>query len=183
MQYVNELKKLEIEDIRNAAKNANIKRIYLHWSAGHYHQVYEDYHLSIDEDGSVYAPDNDLNFNKLRYHTWHRNTGSIGISVCGCYGANALEGWNCNLGDEGVTNKQIETMAFVVAVICKYANVPIYDVLTHCEIAMYDGYGPGSGDSETRWDLWYLRDTDGKMKPGGQVIRGKALWYTNNYVM
>ena len=39
-----------------------------------------------------------------------------------------------------------------------------------------------SGDAETRWDLWYLRDSpgDGAMKPGGQVIRGKALWYAKS---
>lgn len=54
-----------------------------------------------------------------------------------------------------------------------------FTVLTHCEAALLDGYGPYSGDAETRWDLWYLRDSpgDGTMKPGGQVIRGKALWY------
>ena len=30
--------------------------------------------------------------------------------------------------------------------------------------------GPYSGDAETRWDLWYLRDSpgDGAMKPGGR---------------
>lgn len=72
-------------------------------------------------------------------------------------------------------------MACAVAIICKYGNIPIDDVsvMTHCEIATEDGYGPGSGDSETRWDLWYLPDYDGVMKPGGQVIRGKALWYYN----
>ena len=52
-------------------------------------------------------------------------------------------------------------------------------VLTHCEAALCDGYGPYSGDPQTRWDLWYMRDSpgDGTMKPGGQVLRGKALWY------
>ena len=57
-----------------------------------------------------------------------------------------------------------------------------WNVLTHCEAALIDGYGPYSGDAETRWDLWYLRDSpgDGLMKPGGQVIRGKALWYAKS---
>ena len=49
--------------------------------------------------------------------------------------------------------------------------------MTHEEAAMLDGYGPYSGDPETRWDLWYLPDSDGTMKSGGDVIRGKALWY------
>ena len=39
--------------------------------------------------------------------------------------------------------------------------------------------------AETRWDLWYLRDSpgDGAMKPGGQVIRGKALWYAKSSLL
>lgn len=58
-------------------------------------------------------------------------------------------------------------------------------MLTHCEAALIDGYGPYSGDAETRWDLWYLRDSpgDGAMKPGGQVIRGKALWYAKSSLL
>ena len=42
--------------------------------------------------------------------------------------------------------------------------------------------GPYSGDAETRWDLWYLRYSPGvgAMNPGGQVIRGKALWYAKS---
>ena len=28
-----------------------ITTIYLHWTAGHYGQVYDDYHLNIDQDG------------------------------------------------------------------------------------------------------------------------------------
>ena len=41
------------------------------------------------------------------------------------------------------------------------------------------GYGPGSGDKEMRWDLWYLpgtpRNFDHRM--GGVTLRRKAQWY------
>ena len=71
-----------------------------------------------------------------------------------------------------------------LAALAQGLNIPIdrWNVLTHCEAALIDGYGPYSGDAETRWDLWYLRDSpgDGAMKPGGQVIRGKALWYAKS---
>ncbi len=31
-------------------------KIYLHWSAGHYGQFYDDYHVNIDSDGSYHRP-------------------------------------------------------------------------------------------------------------------------------
>ncbi len=33
------------------AVRGGIHHIYLHWTAGHYGQVYDDYHLCIDRDG------------------------------------------------------------------------------------------------------------------------------------
>lgn len=181
MQYTDSLKPIDLDEIKEASKDISAYRIFLHWSAGHYGQAYEDYHLNIDYNGRIYACDNDLDFDKKLEHTWHRNSGSIGIAMLGCYDAVANAGHNCNFGSEPPTPAQIEAMACAVAIICKYGNIPIDDVsvMTHCEIATEDGYGPGSGDSETRWDLWYLPDYDGVMKPGGQVIRGKALWYYN----
>ena len=32
----------------------HITQLYLHWTAGRYGQVYDDYHLNIDADGTVY---------------------------------------------------------------------------------------------------------------------------------
>ena len=39
--------------IKRMAKQAKgrIATIYLHWTAGHYGQVFDDYHLCIDQDG------------------------------------------------------------------------------------------------------------------------------------
>jgi hypothetical protein len=82
------------------------------------------------------------------------------------------------------TPRQIDAAGKLVAKLAQGLNIPIdqRNILTHCEAALIDGYGPYSGDAETRWDLWYLRDShgDGAMKPGGQVIRGKALWYAKS---
>lgn len=149
----------------------------MHWTAGRYGQIYPEYHISIDRDGRIYTPDNNLNLDVYREHTWHRNSGAIGIAVCGCYDAVANGGKDLDMGSEPVTRTQIEVISLVVAVICRSAGIPIENVKTHCEVAYEDGYGPGSGDAETKWDLWYLPDYDGQMKPGGDVIRGKARWY------
>lgn len=182
MELVTELIPQDIEEIKEMAKNARgqIDRIYLHWSAGHYGQVYDDYHITIDHDGRIYCPDNCHDLTVFREHTWRRNSNTIGLCVAGCYDACANSGYNLTMGSEPVTQAQIEVMAIVVACLCKYAGVSINDVYTHCEIARIDGYGPFSGDPSTRWDLWFLPDGN-DMKPGGDVIRGKAIWYLNNY--
>ena len=36
------------------AAHGKINRLYLHWTAGRYHQFFDDDHLNVDEDGQVY---------------------------------------------------------------------------------------------------------------------------------
>lgn len=168
---------IDLEELKRLASNARgyINFVYLHWTAGHYNQLFDDYHVLIDDKGRIFIPDDNLKVK--RSHTWQRNSHSLGVALCCCYGAQANNGYNCNFGDEPPTQAQIEAISAVVAVLCKYAGIPVVNVLTHCEAAKEDGYGPYSGDPETRWDLWYLPDYDGEMKPGGQVLRGKVRWY------
>ena len=66
--------------LRNMARQARdeIDHIYLHWTAGHYGQVYDDYHLCIDRDGTVYV--NCKALDEYKAHTFGRNTGAIGIA-------------------------------------------------------------------------------------------------------
>ena len=75
-------------------------------------------------------------------------------------------------------------MAKVTAVLCEELGLEInrYNVMTHCEAAEIDGYGPST--TCERWDLWRLKDIpgDGQLKDGGDVIRGKAIWWQNNGV-
>lgn len=56
-----------------------ISQIYLHWTAGRYGQLYDDYHFNIDADGSVYQTCTQLT--ELKSHTWQRNTGAIALSA------------------------------------------------------------------------------------------------------
>lgn len=58
----------EKDIIRLAEKSyGQIKCIYLHWTAGRYNQLFNDYHLNIDGVGNVHqtAPD----FNTTLCHT------------------------------------------------------------------------------------------------------------------
>ena len=173
--------KLSLTQVAVMAQEAKyrIAQIYLHWTAGRYGQVYDDYHLNIDADGTVYRTSSSLS--QYKSHTWRRNSGSIWIALCCGLGAQANHGYDADLGQFAPTAVQTDKMAQTVALLVTALGLQltIDTVMTHCEAALLDGYGPYSGDAETRWDLWYMRDSpgDGQMKPGGDILRGKARWY------
>lgn len=195
------MKKVTLEDIQTMAEASraqlwedarNMQRdvkIYLHWTAGRYGQSFNDYHISIDQDGTIYASTDDLS--ETLAHTWHRNTGAVGVTLC-C----ALDATPDDLGDYPPTPEQIEIMAQCIAIIADTLHIPIdrYHVLTHGEAAdnmdgidVPDPYGPLNGCE--RWDLQYL-GTDESPEyttdyddpaTGGNVLRGKANWYLNEW--
>ena len=177
MQYASELKPIDIQEIAQAARLARpyMYRISCHWTAGRYGQIYEDYHISIDKDGRIYCPYNCLDLTAYREHTYMRNSGCIGIALCGSYDAQFPAGG----GSEPVTQAQIEVMSILIATLCKYADIYLNECKTHAEWASLDGYGAYSGDPETRWDLYLMPDSaqGGKLIAGGDVLRGKAAWY------
>ena len=160
--------KVTLESIKEMA-TGQIDKIYLHWAAGRYGQFFDDYHINIDEDGSFFISCD--NFTELKAHTWHRNTGAIGIALACCYG-----GTSNNLGDYPPTALQIEAIAQVVATLCSAYGIECTkdNVMTHAEAANLDGYGPNS--TWERWDLWFLSNgaTPGS---GGDILRGKAIYY------
>ena len=161
-------------------------KIYMHWSAGHYNTVFDDYHINITADGTLYLTGN---LSDLKAHTYHRNTGAVGVSMCCAYGANTSD-----LGDEPPTAAQIEAMAQAVEAIADglWLTIDMEHVMTHGEAAdnvdgIYasDPYGP-QADCQ-RWDLQYLGTSESPYyttnyddeHTGGNVLRGKANWYPN----
>ena len=177
---------IDFDGVRQMCQDAKARgfrptTLFLHWSAGHYGQHWSDYHLQVDGNSKIYRNDSELD--DTLAHTWHRNTNAIGLSFCGCFDARANSGEDLDMGTEPVTAEMLETMAKLIAVITEEFRLPITEdtVMTHCEAAELDDYGPGSGDPQTRWDLWYLPDSDGTVKPGGDVLRGKAYWYRNSF--
>lgn len=195
LNELEEIAKNSYDDIWSIAKsNGRDVKIYLHWTGMHYGQQFSDYHINIDEDGEIYVSTDD--FSEKKNHTWLRNRGSIGIALDCAYGAGSS--W---LGEEPPTERQIEVMAQVIAVLAKTLNLPIdkYHVLTHGEAANnedddwschnpYSWWNDSYGDGDTRGDLEYLgtedspaynpKATDGTR--GGDVLRGKAQWYLDN---
>ena len=165
-------------------------KVYLHWTAGHYFQKFEDYHINITANGDIWLTTEDLS--EVLGHTWKRNTGSIGVTLCCCAGATTND-----LGDEPPTDDQINAMAKVTTALCDglWLTIDKSHVLTHGEAAAnedgeyphptYACWDDECGDGQVRWDLEYLGtdespeyapwDLDGAR--GGDVLRGKAQWY------
>ena len=145
---MSEMHKGSLDDIRRIAAEAKeqITRITGHWSAGRYepnNTDLADYHVLVLYDGTFLIRDD---FTEVLAHTWHHNTGNIGISMAGCYGATQED-----LGEYAPTYAQINAFAAAVKAICDGLDEFVNDIFkTHAEQATIDGYGPGSGDPETR---------------------------------
>ena len=134
--------RITFEDVARLGRGANgfANRIYLHWTGGHYGHVYDDYHISIDWDGTLYVPPGGAGADALtllREHTWHRNTGAIGIAICGAYDAVARSSTDINFGPEPPTGCQVEYLAKAVGILCPALGLALSPrtVLTHCEAA------------------------------------------------
>ena len=176
-------RKINHEELRVVAAEAkgSIKHLFLHWTGCPYGQVFDAYHINIDEHGEIYLTCRTLHDRKE--HTWHRNTGAVGITLCCAYKA--------DLSSHGVpdykglcppTALQIEQMAIVIAILCRELELEIsYDtVRTHAEVADQDDYGPAKHPSDMRWDLYRLTDLPDTQNlcPGGVVLRKKAKAYS-----
>jgi hypothetical protein len=158
-----------------------INKVYAHWTAGRYEQVFADYHACIKGNGELYFMTDNL-AERLE-HTWQRNNKAIGLALCCAYGAKFPLDFSAGYPP---TPQQIETVSETTAIICKVLEIPISikHVMTHAEAAdnldkqspmPHVSYGPHNGCE--RWDLWRLPDYDGVWKPGGDVLRGKAIFY------
>ena len=133
-----------IRDMAREARNG-IRRIFLHWTVGHYGHNEEAYHICIDRDGTVYL--NCKSFLSFKAHTWMHNTGAIGIALlCGydahcwtpagkdaslldvAYENDHMARTDCaviDYGEEPPTRKQIDVMAKIVALLCRELCLPL----------------------------------------------------------
>lgn len=161
-----------------AAAQGREPKIYLHWTAGRYYTKFDDYHVNIDGDGVIWLMDD---LDEILAHTWRRNSGAVGITVCAAYGANTY--W---LGTEAATAQQLETMAQAVCAVADglWLTINKKYVLTHGEAAdnedgeyIHEPYGPRT--TCERWDLEYLGNPESmSFNPwatngtrGGDVLR------------
>lgn len=177
------MKAITLQDLQKMCVPAvgQISHIYNHWTAGRYDQLFDDYHLSIKGDGSLWASTDDLTEHKS--HTYMRNTGAIGVALCAC-----LDAVGCDdLGTYPPTEAQLNTLAQVNAILCIDLGIPldIQHVMTHAEAAdckdgwyPHEPYGPDS--TCERWDLLVLKEGRPRWS-GGDELRGNARFYAHQW--
>lgn len=135
------------------------KRIFLHWTAGNYTQVFSDYHTSITAPRSLRHLGKRVAklvrthpYDKaLHHHTYKANTNAVAISTCS------------NAPGCPPLPDQVELMCKEVAYLSIDFGIPIdtYHCQTHAESALEIGYYPERIDYDGR----------------GDELRSKARWY------
>lgn len=151
--------------------------VYIHWTAGNYNYHPDDYHININEEGTIYRT---KDFREQPAATWHRNYRSLAIAIDCCKDAVLNADGSADFGDYPPTDAQIECLAQVIATISDAMHRPIRQSLymTHAEAAELDDYGPNT--TCERWDLWTLPQSP-EWGSGGDFIRGKALFYQDQW--
>lgn len=153
--------------------------IVFHWSAGRYNQTFDDYHYNVTYDPvtkkakKVITCESD---EEMKYHSWPSKScaGTIGISAC-----SMLNATEKNFGEYPITDAQIEMMAAIAGEKVKQYGIPYDEIYTHATWANCFDYGPGSGDPETRWDLW-IPNWKKTGKNLSQYIIDKTIWYSEH---
>ena len=166
---------LTLEELKNCIESAAgaFDVVYIHWTAGNYNYHPDDYHINIDDEGTIYRT---KDFREQPAATWHRNYRSLAIAIDCCKDAVLYGDGHADFGDCPPTDAQIECLAQVIAAISDTLHLPIRKSLfmTHAEAAELDDYGPNT--TCERWDLWVLPGST-EWGSGGDYIRGKAIFY------
>jgi hypothetical protein len=164
--------------------DGSLSRLYLHWTVAPFGCTFGDYNGEADfEKGQwvlvmTHDPRDNvagLNNNPVASHTWHRNTGAVGVSIAGMSGATQQ-----NFGPDAVTLAGLEHLcAGAAAFTARYgidalgavtsgtthaddhgnqiSTTGEHTILTHAECASIDGYLCGfTSDPDCRWDLGSL---------------------------
>lgn len=170
---------LTLEELKNCIEDAAgaFDVVYIHWTAGSYNYHPDDYHINIDDEGTIYRT---KDFREQPAATWNRNYRSLAIAIDCCKDAALYGDGHADFGDCPPTDAQIECLAQVIAVISDTLHLPIRKSLfmTHAEAAELDEYGPST--TCERWDLWTLPQSP-EWGSGGDFIRGKALFYQDQW--
>ena len=150
-----------------------MQQIYLHWAGTPYNAAPSVYNSIAKGDGTL-VRSHAYGAGGLR-HTYGRNSRGVGLSIAamGVKGGKWSEkrAWK----EFPPTNAQLNAMTAEAARIAiawgwKKSDISKSKILTHAEAALQDGYGPGSGDSQMRWDYHYM-NPGGRPGSGGEILR------------
>ena len=150
-----------------------MQQIYLHWAGTPYNEVPSVYNSIAKGDGTL-VRSHAYGAGGLG-HTYGRNSRGVGLSIAAM---GVKEGkWSEKRAwkEFPPTNAQLNAMTAEAARIAiawgwKKSDISKSKILTHAEAALQDGYGPGSGDSQMRWDYHYM-NPGGRPGSGGEILR------------
>jgi hypothetical protein len=112
-------------------------------------------------------------------HLFGRNSHCLGLAIQGMLGATPED-----FGRYGIQQHELEWYCAMVAAVGEKYGVDCSvteGVRTHAEWAIIDGYFPGDGDSDSRWDLAILSADQPVTKPQaaatGNLLRERIHTY------
>jgi hypothetical protein len=163
-----------------------LDRIYLHWTVEGQGACDGSYNIDTPLIGSVFvariATDPRLNATSpvqdgYAAHTYQRNSHAVGISVNGMDGPGVDAS---DFGSDPVQLHAVEVMCAAAAAVAeKYAIDTLgktpgpagleWDILTHGEVAVIDGY------PDERWDLGRLHPSPNPLTPAERSATGDLL--------
>jgi hypothetical protein len=162
----------------------SLSRLYLHWTLAPFGCTFGDYNGEADFESGEWVMivthdprDNvaGLTSNPQASHTWHRNTGAVGVALAGMAGATEK-----NFGPDSITPVGLEHLCAAAAAFATCYGIDAlgtvehgsthadengnlidttgeHTILTHAECASIDGYLCGfTADPDCRWDLGSL---------------------------
>jgi len=160
--------------------------LYLHWSVEQFGCLDGAYNAEVDLEADQWVIkithdplDNAVSITNGPYaaHTYHRNSHGFGLAVTGMVGATTD-----NFGAEGVQNHQLEVLFAAAGAVCEKYKIDAvgktkgeYNVMTHAEAAILDGYFPGDGDPDSRWDLARLAASDAPLTKVEAIAIGTSI--------
>lgn len=127
----------------------HLEEVTWHWTAGSYSQTFPSYHFNITYDGKLAHVKQTLSLYEKGAHVSKRNTGKIGVTMCGM-------AKGCPIEDH-----QVEVCAKLTAELMFIFDIKLDDVHDHAYYAKLDKYYPN------RWDV-------GSLEP---LLRKKTAWY------
>ncbi|MDQ2857781.1 MAG: N-acetylmuramoyl-L-alanine amidase [Candidatus Eremiobacteraeota bacterium] len=160
----------------------DLRRLYLHWTAGDYATTFPAYHFCIalgaDAPRRVATHDLRANMRDVRAnsatpyaaHTAGRNAYAVGIAICGMEAAVPSD-----FGPYPLRGDLVAAACALAAELCDFYRIPIdaQHVATHAEAALEDGYF-GSGDDQ-RWDIARLWPEPRALASTDAAATGNAL--------
>lgn len=154
------LSKKQVEGLKQV-----LSGIVLHWTAGSYTAVYNHYHFNIKWNGEEAEVVQTLSVRERGAHTWKRNTGRIGISLCGAY-----KGFPIHKG-------QIEAMGKLAAELCFLFDIDPNG--KHTAMDLYDTSKFHNVPNVTDHVFYGKMDKYGKPDIGEllPVVLNKMQWY------